>query len=187
MMRLVFALAAVAALCVFAASVGGRQSFDGSLSAHKLAGVVLIDDRGRAYRFAGVPVRGAVVMLGYTRCRDQCPASLARVTAAVARLPSQDRPRLIFLTIDPRHDSPVELRRFVSMWDPRVIGLTGDPIAVERAVNSLGSPMPPESEPAVHDARVSFVARDGEVRATLGPESDDAVVTAALRSIRPVP
>jgi protein SCO1 len=187
MIRALLATAAIAVICAVAALLAPRQPLDGTITARKVAGVALVDDRGRVYRLNDVPVNGSVVLLGYTRCSDQCPLSMARVTRMVAGLPQPSRPNIAFLTIDPAHDSAADLRRFTSMWAVPVVGLTGSPKNIELAVTSLGSVMPSPTALTVHDSRVAFVAHDGEVRANVGSDASDATVSAALRSIGNLP
>jgi len=187
MIRAFLATAAIAAICVVAAVLGPRQAPGGTITARKVADVVLKDDRGRPYRFADIPPNGSVVLMGYTRCGDQCPLAMARATLAVAGLPPANRPRIVFLTIDPAHDTVADLRRFTSMWAVPVVGVTGSTKNIEHAVASLGSVMPSPAALSIHDSRVAFVAPDGEVRASVGPDASDATVSAALRSIGDLP
>lgn len=187
MIRTALAATGAAVICAFAAFTGPRLPFDGTIVSHKVADVVLTDDHGRAYRFGDVPVRGTIVVVGYTRCRDQCPMTMARVTAAVARLPLRSRPRVVFLTIDPERDTAADLRRFTSIWSVPVVGITGSRSDLERAVSSLGSVMPGPGAVLLHDARIAFIAGDGEVRASVESDAGDGRVSEALRSIGPPP
>jgi protein SCO1/2 len=177
----------IALTCVVAALLAPHQVLDGPITARKVADVALRDDRGRVYRLADVSANGSIVLIGYTRCGDQCPLAMARVTATVAGLARPHRPRIVFLTIDPAHDTAADLRRFTSMWAVPVVGLTGNVKDIERALTSLGSAMPSPRALTLHDSRVAFIAPDGEVRASVGSDASDAIVSEALRSIGDLP
>jgi cytochrome oxidase Cu insertion factor (SCO1/SenC/PrrC family) len=72
--------------------------------------------------------RGKVVVLafGYTFCPDICPTALATVAAAMTALgPDAERVQPIFVSLDPKRDTPERLRGYVEWFHPRMIGLTG--------------------------------------------------------------
>ena len=67
-----------------------------------------------------------LVYFGYTFCPDVCPTTLNQVAEALDRLgPKADRIRPVFITIDPRRDTPAVMKQYVAAFSPRVIGLTG--------------------------------------------------------------
>jgi protein SCO1/2 len=180
MMRLFFAFVLVAMIGGYAESRIERASFDGAVTAHRLAGVVLVDQRAAPYRFDLIPPNGAIIVQGYTHCADRCPATLTRISAQFAHIPPSRRPRVVFLSIDPVHDTPAELRAFLAMWSLPIVGLTGTPENVARAVTSLGAVMPVAPRIAFHDARIAFVRPDGVIRVMLEPEADDGSMTAPI-------
>jgi protein SCO1/2 len=87
----------------------------------------LISDDGRA---ASAKTYGGYILLmyfGFTNCKAECPVSMARL-AHVMRLLGEggDGVRILFVTLDPEHDVPAVLHRYVTQFDPeRAIGLTG--------------------------------------------------------------
>lgn len=79
-------------------------------------------------RFTDQDLRGsyALVYFGYTFCPDVCPTTLNQVTEALDRLgPEALKIRPVFITIDPRRDTPAIMKQYVSAFSPRLIGLTG--------------------------------------------------------------
>ena len=53
--------------------------------------------------------RWTVVFLGFTHCPDVCPTTLADMARAQklwASLPETQRPRLLFVSVDPERDTP---------------------------------------------------------------------------------
>ena len=87
--------------------------------------LVLPNDRGGTFDLAAH--RGGIVLVyfGYTHCPDVCPATLNRLDA-VSELLGEDRRRVeqVFVTLDPRRDTPELLRAYLSNFDPVPIGLT---------------------------------------------------------------
>ena len=70
--------------------------------------------------------RYVLVYFGYTNCQDVCPTTLAAVADALDVLgPAGARVQPVFVTVDPRRDTPDVLRRFTALFTPRLLGLTG--------------------------------------------------------------
>ena len=97
----------------------------------------LIDSRGRSFDQNDLSGHLTLMYFGYTRCADECPdtlALLARVAQRVARLPLQ----VLFVSVDPRHDTPAVLARYLARFNPSFIGLTGAPGQLGRLSARLG-------------------------------------------------
>ncbi len=72
-----------------------------------------------------------LVFFGYTHCPDVCPATLAEISDVLARMPGKPV-KALFITIDPERDTPAAMKDYVSNFDPRIIGLTGDLAAIDQ-------------------------------------------------------
>ena len=67
-----------------------------------------------------------LVYFGYTFCPDVCPTTLNEVADALDRSGSKaDRLQPIFITVDPKRDTPAVVKQYVAAFTPRLIGLTG--------------------------------------------------------------
>jgi protein SCO1/2 len=87
----------------------------------------LTSDDGHA---ASAKTYGGYILLmyfGFTSCKAECPISMARLAQVMQLLEENaDGVRILFVTLDPEHDAPVVLRRYVTQFDPeRAVGLTG--------------------------------------------------------------
>lgn len=45
--------------------------------------------------------------------------------------------RVVFVTVDPQRDTPEQLQRYLSLFHPEFIGLTGSETDVQRAMNAF--------------------------------------------------
>ena len=69
-----------------------------------------------------------LVYFGYTFCPDVCPTTLTNVADALERMGAKaDRVQLVFITVDPRRDTPAVVKQYAAAFGPRVAGLTGTP------------------------------------------------------------
>jgi protein SCO1 len=73
--------------------------------------------------------QGYVTLLffGYTHCPDLCPLHMANIAFALKQMPADvaEQIKVVFVTTDPRRDSPKVLRSWLDRFDKRFIGLTG--------------------------------------------------------------
>jgi len=80
--------------------------------------------------------RGKVVLVtfGYTQCPDVCPTTLQDLSSAVKKLgPDASRVQVLFVTVDPKRDTPDVLRQYVPAFNTAFLGLYGDEAATRKA------------------------------------------------------
>jgi protein SCO1 len=67
-----------------------------------------------------------LVYFGYTFCPDVCPTTLNAVADALDKLgPKADALQPVFITVDPKRDTPAVMKQYTAAFTPRLIGLTG--------------------------------------------------------------
>jgi len=79
-------------------------------------------------RFDSHSLRGKaqVVFFGYTHCPDICAPTLVKLAQARGQLGDDaGQIQVLFVTVDPAHDTPAQLKTFLAGFDPTFIGLTG--------------------------------------------------------------
>lgn len=80
-----------------------------------------------------------LVFFGYTNCPDVCPATLHKIKALKHDLGDlAGAVEFYLVTVDPTRDPPAQLKKFVAYYDPELIGITGDPHAVQALQNEFG-------------------------------------------------
>lgn len=74
----------------------------------------------------GGSYRGRVVVLyfGYTNCPDVCPATLANLTAMLEKT-GGGTVQVLFVSVDPRRDTPQLLNDYAKAFSPKIEGLRG--------------------------------------------------------------
>jgi protein SCO1 len=86
---------------------------------------------GRIVTDADMKGEPFLVFFGYTHCPDICPATLSEISDVLAKMP--DKPvKALFITIDPERDTAAVMKDYVSNFDPRIMGLTGDRAAIDQ-------------------------------------------------------
>jgi protein SCO1/2 len=146
----------------------------------------LTDQDGAPFALSGQRGRPVAVFFGYTRCADACPVVLAHLAKAV-RAPGSARDlRVVFITVDPKRDTPQALKRYLAQFDPQFVGLTGTPDRLEpvyaayhiaHVAASPGAGKPLEIE---HETAVFVIGRDGTMRGIVPGDDDISSLAKAL-------
>lgn len=124
--------------------------------------------RVRASDFAGKVV---LIFFGYTHCPDICSPTLTKLAAVRRALRSQDREQVqvLFVTVDPAHDTPAQLKGFIPRFDPSFIGLTGSAAEVAAVARDYKVGVHQASDTKVdHSASVFIKDATGKLRAYAG-------------------
>jgi protein SCO1/2 len=167
--------------------VGLLVAADGSA----LASRTVRDQDGRPFAFGSLRGREVAAFFGYTHCPDVCPTVLATLALVQRRLPPGARFQVVFVTVDPARDSPARVKRFVEAFDPRFIGVTGDPAALAPLYRSfkIWSAKVPNPDGAgyllAHESGIALLDARGAVRTTLPWNASTDTIAAAVKALLP--
>ena len=88
----------------------------------------LIDHRGVIRTQDDFAESWMLIFFGFTNCPDVCPTTLSEVAAVMEGLGDKSaKVQPIFISIDPKRDTPETLASYVRPFDVGIIGLTGTP------------------------------------------------------------
>lgn len=97
---------------------GGMDSFGTSFT--------LTDENGDRVTDSQVFDRPSLLYFGYTFCPDVCPLDSARNAEAIDILKQRGYDtREVFITVDPKRDTPEVLREYTDLFSTDMLGLTG--------------------------------------------------------------
>jgi protein SCO1/2 len=159
-------IAALVLLGSVALIVGGRGL---NLSVPQVANIGgpfrLTDHEGRVITEQDLKGRPFLVFFGFTHCPDVCPTALFEISEIFRKLGPKADVRALFITVDPERDTPATLKDYLSNFDARIIGLTGDPdeiAAVVKAYRGYFKKIPlAEGYTMDHTAIVYLMGKDG--------------------------
>ncbi|MGH3323721.1 MAG: SCO family protein [Streptomyces sp.] len=137
--------------------------------------LTLTDTDGEEYDLIE-ETKGKAVLLyfGYTHCPDVCPLTVGNIAAAKTELsPAQRKDlRVVFVTSDPKRDTPKELGSWLHGQDPSFTGLTGDFDTIQAGARSVGINI----EPSYKRKNGDVVSSHGAQLLAFSPEDDKAHV-----------
>lgn len=133
---------------------------------------------GRAFTNADLRGKWTLLYFGYTFCPDVCPTDLAAAMQALGLMGQEaDAITPVFVTVDPARDSRDVLARYVQLFSPRLVGLTGSEAAIAEAermfrVYAVKQPIPNGGGAYLMNHSTYFYLIDpkGRVAATLSPD-----------------
>jgi protein SCO1 len=147
----------------------------------------LVDPTGKPRSLADFRGKAVVVIFGYTNCPDVCPTSLAAAAEAMRQLGDEAaQVQVLFVTVDPKRDTREVLAQYVTAFDPRFIGLTGDPAAVDKVAKDFRMYVvahePRGGNYAVdHSGQIFALDRAGKPRLMFAPNVAPAAMASDLR------
>ena len=160
--------------------VTGSQQVGGELR--------LEDHHGKPRTLADFRGKVVLVNFGYASCPDVCPTTLAEFAAAMKRLgPDAARVQVLFVTVDPKRDTPELLRQYLPAFHPDFLGLRGDEAATTRATKdfrvyaSVREGQTPETYTVDHSGQSFAFDAQGRLRLVIPPSMGAEAIASDLR------
>lgn len=151
----------------------------------------LISHTGEAVSDRDFRGRPMVVAFGFTSEPDLTPATVQLLSASLDRLGAKaDRVAVLFITLDPEHDTPPKLKQYIANFHPRLIALTGASSEIAAVAKAYGLPVERTVDPVtparttlVYEPLIYLMNRQGEYVTHL---SQDLTVDALLKALAQV-
>jgi protein SCO1 len=119
--------------------------------------------------------RGKVIVLafGYSACTEVCPLTLAVLARARTLLGTDGRElQVVYITVDPEHDTAAHLKAWLTAFDPSFVGGTGTPaqLAAVRALYGISAQrhdLPHGDYSYTHSSFTLLIDKQGALRALM--------------------
>ena len=128
----------------------------------------LVDQNGMTVTEQNLKGKPTLVFFGFTHCPDVCPTALFEMSEVLRAMGKDgDRINTYFVSVDPERDTAAKMREYLSSFDPRLKGLTGDPAAVEKIISGYRVyakkvPLKDGDYTMDHTALIYLMDRDGK-------------------------
>jgi len=132
----------------------------------------LIDEQNKPVTDKALQGRVSLVFFGYTHCPDVCPTTLFDLSQVLAQFKQDEPVQAFFITIDPERDTPALMRDYLSSFDQRIHGLSGERTAIDQVIKSYRAyarkvPTPDGSYTMDHSALVYVMDQQGRFVSSL--------------------
>src|SRR2546429_5433778 len=149
----------------------------------------LTSQDNQPFRLHDVRGRPVVLFFGYTSCPDMCPMTMSRVTAALSRVgTSASEVVTLFVSLDPKRDTPAGLQGYVASFSTPLIGLTGTDEDVGRVASAYHAayqivPTGTRNYLVNHTSAIFLIDRQGRLRQDFKYDERPELIAAALRTL----
>ena len=148
----------------------------------------LTDHNGKERTLADFKGKAVAMFFGYTHCPDVCPTTLSDMANALKALgPDGQRVQVLFVTVDPKRDTPELLKGYVPAFNPTFLGLYGDAAATAKVTKDFriyAAERPgktPESYTVDHSAQTLVFDAKGKLRLMLAYGTPGDKIASDLR------
>ena len=148
----------------------------------------LTDHNGKERTLADFKGKAVAMFFGYTHCPDVCPTTLSDMANALKALgPDGQRVQVLFVTVDPKRDTPELLKGYVPAFNPTFLGLYGDAAATAKVTKDFkiyAAERPgktPESYTVDHSAQTLVFDANGKLRLMLAYGTPGDKIASDLR------
>jgi len=105
-----------------------------------ISAYTLINEDGQPATLMDFAGKYTVLYFGYTYCPDFCPTTLTDYRLVMRELGDDAaNVNFLFISVDPKRDTPELLNKYVSRFDPRIVGLTGDVDTLRQVADEFGA------------------------------------------------
>jgi protein SCO1/2 len=128
----------------------------------------LTDQAGRTVTDKDMQGRPSLVFFGFTHCPDVCPTSLFEISEVLRAMGKDaDRVNAYFISVDPERDTSAAMKDYLSSFDPRLEGLTGNADQVAKVISEYRVyarkvPLKDGDYTMDHTALIYLMDRDGK-------------------------
>lgn len=134
-----------------------------------------------------------LLFFGFASCPEVCPTTLTTLSSAVRQLsdlPTAEQPLILFVSVDPRRDTPALLAEYAAHFGDHVRAGSADATTLDALTHAVGAhyAVPADADPArgyavEHSGQVYVLNAKGQYIAVFSPPHDAAIMAADLRRL----
>ncbi len=101
-------------------------------SPRQMVDFTLTDENNQPMKLSDLRGKAVLMFFGYTHCPDVCPLSLAEFKQIKQQMEQAapdvaNRVAYVMISVDGQRDTPAVMKKYLNLFDPTFIGLTGTP------------------------------------------------------------
>ncbi|WP_156850763.1 SCO family protein [Bartonella refiksaydamii] len=157
---------------------------------------ILTDSNGKTITEIDIRSKPSIIFFGFTMCPESCPTTLINLDRWLTALgPRADKLGVWFVTVDPERDTPEVLHDYLSNFNNKITGISGDPEKVHKMIDSFN--IVAEKVPGTdgnytynHTAAIFLLKKGGKLAGVIpyeieegGNELKDAIAIERLKKL----
>ena len=154
----------------------------------------LIDQEGNPLNLENLKGHWTLLFFGYTHCPDICPTTLSVLKGVAEKLAGDPElaasTRTLFVSVDPRRDTPAQLKQYLAYFDPAFIAATGNRGEIDNLTTQVGAIYMFEGDTSRddyivnHSASILLIDPQGRFYARFNPPHTASGIADIYRRIR---
>jgi len=152
--------------------------------------IELIKSNGETFRLSEQKGKIVLLFFGYTSCPDVCPTTLAEFKQVMDGMENKaEQVQVVFVSVDPKRDTPEKIQKYVEHFDQGFIGLSGSMDELESIWKNYGIFREEvKSDSAFgyivnHTARTYLIDADGNLRLSYGFQTPVENIVSDLKNL----
>ena len=131
----------------------------------------------------------SLIFFGFLNCPDVCPFTLTKISEIINKLKDKNNfMRFYFVTVDPERDKIEELKEYLSAFHPKIIGVTGSSIGIEKFLKYMyvykkEIPLDDKNYTIDHSSQIFLFNKRGGFFGTLSLDENDKDILAKIEKI----
>ena len=130
-----------------------------------------------------------LVFLGFTHCPDVCPMTLSELAKAEklwGDLTELQRPRILFVSVDPERDTPETIAKYAAYFSPTILTGTSDVASLSQLAASMSmvfakTPLDGDDYTIDHTSWVAVLNPQAQLAGFIRPPLEPAPIAADMK------
>lgn len=150
----------------------------------------LTSHKNEAFHLSDIQGKVGIIFFGFTHCPDVCPNTLLEIQRLIVTLDDQaEHLKVLFISVDPKRDTPEVLDSYVSYFNKNIIGLTGPEEDIAKVLNQYNASVKfsgdttSDTYNVEHTANMFLINKQGEIGSIILPRTPFAVLEQQVRKL----
>ena len=145
---------------------------------------------GKPFELSDIHGKVGVIFFGFTHCPDVCPTTMLEIQRLLVSLGEDaNKVQVLFISVDPKRDTPDKLDTYVTYFNKDIIGLTGtieeigSVLEQYHATVSFTGDTSGDNYSVEHNANIFLINREGQVGSIILPRTPYPVFEQQVRKL----
>lgn len=145
---------------------------------------------GEPFTLQEIKGKVGVLFFGFTHCPDVCPNALLEIQRLLINLDTQaSELSVLFVSVDPKRDTPEILESYVKYFNQNIIGLTGTSEQIDQVLTQYNASVSFTGDTdsdhynVEHTANIFLIDRQGQLASIILPRTPYVVLEQQVRKL----
>ena len=148
----------------------------------------LISHEGKSISEKVFTLRPTILFFGFTNCPEVCPTTLYEISSWIKELElSNNQIQVLFITLDPNRDTVPKLDEYLSNFDEKFVGLTGNEKDIIELAKTWGIyrkvVLIDDDYTIDHTSTIFLINKDQTIKGTIAYREASEVAVSKIRNL----